>query len=363
MTRAVTRGAQRPLVVGDMPFGSYQVSDEEAVAQRDPLRQGGGRRRGQARGRRPVALARARDRRRRASRVMGHIGLTPQSATCSAASRRRAAPPSRRARSRRRARARGGRLLRDRARGGAGAGRRSGSRGADGADDRHRRRRAADRRPGARLARPARPLRGRAPRFVKRYADLGDGDPRGARSAMPRTCASALPGGAAHLLDAGRGARAFEARSPPSTPSARVDHAATSTHEGAVAEIARGQVQPSTTRSRSRATHAPNRETDVEPAKTCAPRPSRPRRCGRCPRRRGRADRQQDQRERHRHGGKAQQVTRLTVATRPTEPAQSEIEHPARQPVVDDPESRPAMKSQTGITIPARAGSSAKLDA
>jgi 3-methyl-2-oxobutanoate hydroxymethyltransferase len=40
-----------------------------------------------------------------------------------------------------------------------------------GPDDRNRRRRRL-RRAGARLARPARPLRGKAPRFVKRYADL-----------------------------------------------------------------------------------------------------------------------------------------------------------------------------------------------
>src|ERR687893_1932599 len=31
LTRTVARAARRPIVVGDMPFGSFQVSDEKAV--------------------------------------------------------------------------------------------------------------------------------------------------------------------------------------------------------------------------------------------------------------------------------------------------------------------------------------------
>jgi 3-methyl-2-oxobutanoate hydroxymethyltransferase len=49
----VRRGLRTPLLVGDLPFGSYEVSDEQAGADGVPLREGGRLRRGEARGRRP----------------------------------------------------------------------------------------------------------------------------------------------------------------------------------------------------------------------------------------------------------------------------------------------------------------------
>jgi len=76
--RAVVRGAQRAHVVGDMPFGSYQASIEQGVANAAKLMKEGGCHSVKLEGgavhaelvRRLVAAG---------IPVMGHIGLTPQS--------------------------------------------------------------------------------------------------------------------------------------------------------------------------------------------------------------------------------------------------------------------------------------------
>jgi 3-methyl-2-oxobutanoate hydroxymethyltransferase len=80
LTRWVSRGARRPLVVGDLPFGSYQVSDEQAVATAirflkegaaDVVKlEGAGAMASRVRAIVDAGMA-----------VIGHIGLTPQSAT------------------------------------------------------------------------------------------------------------------------------------------------------------------------------------------------------------------------------------------------------------------------------------------
>jgi 3-methyl-2-oxobutanoate hydroxymethyltransferase len=80
MTRAVTRGARRPLVVGDMPFGSYQVSDEEAVQNAIRFVKEAGADVIKLEGAGP-SLSRVRSIVGAGIGVMGHLGLTPQSAT------------------------------------------------------------------------------------------------------------------------------------------------------------------------------------------------------------------------------------------------------------------------------------------
>jgi len=80
LTSAVRRGLKTPMLVGDMPFGSYETSNEDAVrnAQRFvkecgvdavKLERGG------------PSVDRARAIVRSGIPVMGHVGLTPQTAT------------------------------------------------------------------------------------------------------------------------------------------------------------------------------------------------------------------------------------------------------------------------------------------
>ena len=80
MTRAVTRGARRPLVVGDLPFGSYQVSDEDAVRSAIRFVKEAGADVVKLEGAGP-SLARVQAIVGAGIGVMGHLGLTPQSAT------------------------------------------------------------------------------------------------------------------------------------------------------------------------------------------------------------------------------------------------------------------------------------------
>ncbi|MDX6678796.1 MAG: 3-methyl-2-oxobutanoate hydroxymethyltransferase [Solirubrobacteraceae bacterium] len=81
LAKAVRRGLSTPFLVGDLPFGSYEVSDEQAI--RTALRfvkeagcdavklEGGG----------PASTSRARAIVSAGIPVMGHVGLTPQTAT------------------------------------------------------------------------------------------------------------------------------------------------------------------------------------------------------------------------------------------------------------------------------------------
>jgi 3-methyl-2-oxobutanoate hydroxymethyltransferase len=80
LTRAVTRGARRPLVIADMPFGSYQVSDEEALVNAIRFVKEAGADGVKLEGAGP-SISRVRALVGAGIPVMGHIGLTPQTAT------------------------------------------------------------------------------------------------------------------------------------------------------------------------------------------------------------------------------------------------------------------------------------------
>ena len=80
LTRAVTRGAERALVAADLPFGSFQVSDEDAVRNAIRFVKEAGADAVKLEGAGP-SLSRAAALVGAGIPVMGHLGLTPQSAT------------------------------------------------------------------------------------------------------------------------------------------------------------------------------------------------------------------------------------------------------------------------------------------
>ncbi|MCS6777724.1 MAG: 3-methyl-2-oxobutanoate hydroxymethyltransferase [Chloroherpetonaceae bacterium] len=77
-TRAVRRGLRRALLLADMPFGSYQVSPEEAIHNAVRLLKEGGAQAVKIEGGQPFVET-VRRMTEASIPVMGHLGLTPQS--------------------------------------------------------------------------------------------------------------------------------------------------------------------------------------------------------------------------------------------------------------------------------------------
>ena len=207
LAAAARRGLRTPLLVGDLPFGSYEVSDEQAVATAQrfvkeagcdavKLERGGS------------SVARARAIAAAGIPVMGHVGLTPQTATALGGYRSQGRTAERALEVVEDALApRGGGLLLDRLRGDPRRRDRPGDAAPHDPGDRHRRR-PGHRRPGARLPRPPRDLRRpcRALREALRQRARADGR-RGARLRGGRARAP-LPRARARLHDGPGRARA-----------------------------------------------------------------------------------------------------------------------------------------------------------
>jgi 3-methyl-2-oxobutanoate hydroxymethyltransferase len=77
LTAAVRRGLDTPLLVGDLPFGSYEASDEQAIATAHRFVKEAGCDAVKLEG----SVERARAIVKAGVPVMGHVGLTPQTAT------------------------------------------------------------------------------------------------------------------------------------------------------------------------------------------------------------------------------------------------------------------------------------------
>ena len=81
LTRAVRRGLSTPLLIGDLPFGSYEISDEQAIATAMRMVKEGGCEVVKLEGGGEAPASRARAIVGAGIPVMGHVGLTPQTST------------------------------------------------------------------------------------------------------------------------------------------------------------------------------------------------------------------------------------------------------------------------------------------
>src|SRR5580692_12148759 len=81
LARAVRRGLQTPLLIGDLPFGSYEISDEQAITTAMRMVKEAGCDAVKLEGGGSSSTSRARAIIGAGIPVMGHVGLTPQTAT------------------------------------------------------------------------------------------------------------------------------------------------------------------------------------------------------------------------------------------------------------------------------------------
>jgi 3-methyl-2-oxobutanoate hydroxymethyltransferase len=81
LTRAARRGLNTPLLIGDLPFGSYEVSDEQAITTAMRMVKEAGCDAVKLEGGGASSVSRARAIVGAGIPVMGHVGLTPQTST------------------------------------------------------------------------------------------------------------------------------------------------------------------------------------------------------------------------------------------------------------------------------------------
>jgi 3-methyl-2-oxobutanoate hydroxymethyltransferase len=81
LARAARRGLRTPLLIGDLPFGSYEISDEQAIATAMRMVKEAGCDVVKLEGGGPASVSRVTAIVNAGIPVMGHVGLTPQTST------------------------------------------------------------------------------------------------------------------------------------------------------------------------------------------------------------------------------------------------------------------------------------------